>query len=97
MVIMKIENDFKALKKALGNGYTIQAWRHGENQWVDLKKPNWSPKTQYRVKPGALGLLAEHVASNKRDRVRYGLYLALFLAGSVSGYILRGYYDYNWY
>lgn len=89
MLLIEVENDFEALKAAYYRGYTIQAWRPQPGGWVDLKKPNWSPRTQYRIKPGALGLVGEQLRQlEKKPFAGAWFYLVAFLAGVVCGRLL---------
>lgn len=89
MIITEIENDFQALKTAYQQGCTIQAWRTYPGGWVDLKKPNWSPRTQYRIKPGALGLASEQLRRlEKKSVVAVWFYIVAFAAGVICGLLL---------
>lgn len=85
VITHKVDNDFKTLKRAYEDGFTIQAWRPQEHKWVDLKRPLWGEKTQYRVKPGALAQASEHIvaAANRTSPRRF--HLLMFLAGAACG------------
>lgn len=84
-VLTEIKNDFLKLKIAHAEGYTIQAWRPQQQRWQDLKRPLWSEKTQYRIKPGALGMMGEQVSELKNKTPRLWVYAGVFIFGALLG------------